>query len=300
MQDYHIVHTTLCRRIAVRECREHKAAWRTGTVDHFSECFVKQATTSTWTTVCDDLSTLHKLIMTYMKNGKEPQMWKQDIASAYRKVPLKVEEAAEFCGVVFSHQGKLYVSYHKAASFGAMSSVQSWHRVASLLAAITRQFFLVPVCRSVDDFFGPMAKQAQVSVCDIFTTVCSCLGFPTEEAKKEQWKSVMTVLGADVAIAWERRCARYSVSKDKAVRWRTDLKQALQEGTLTPDRAEKYAGRLGFATNVMGDKDGRAFIKPFFMQAYCPTYNFIMSPLLKEALMWRIEYLRSCQPSRGT
>jgi len=113
----------------------------------------------------------------------------------------------------------------------------------------------------------------------------------TEEAKKEQWKSVMTVLGADVAIAWERRCARYSVSKDKAVRWSKDLKQALQEGTLTPDRAEKYAGRLGFATNVMGDKVGRAFIKPFFMQAYCPTFNFIMSPLLKEALMRWIEYL---------
>ena len=165
VQDYHILHTTLCRRIAVREYREYKAARRTRTVDHFSECFVNQATTSTWTTVCDDLSTLHKLIMTYMKNGKEPQMWKQDIASAYRKVPLKVEEAEEFCGVVFSHQGKLYVSYHKAASFGAMSSVQSWHRVASLLAAIMRQIFLVPVCRFVDDFFGPMAKQAQVSVC---------------------------------------------------------------------------------------------------------------------------------------
>ena len=41
----------------------------------------------------------------------------------------------------------------------------------------------------------------------------------------------------------------------------------------------------------MGDKVGRAFIKPFFMQAYCPTYNFVMSPLLKEALMWWIEYL---------
>lgn len=83
IQDYHILHTTLCRRIAVREYREDKAAWRTRTVDHFSECFVNQATTSTWTKVCDDLSTLHKLLMTYMKNGEEPQLWKQDIASAW-------------------------------------------------------------------------------------------------------------------------------------------------------------------------------------------------------------------------
>ena len=212
VQDYHIQHTTLCRRVAVREYREHKGAWRTRTVDHFSESWVNQATTSTWTTVCEDLATLHKLLMTYMKNGKEPQMWKQDIASAYRKVPLDVDEAEEFCGVVFSHQGKLYVSYHKAASVGAMSSVQNWHRVANLLAAIMRQEFFSPVCRFVDGFFGPMAKPARLSVCDIFTTVSSCLGFPAEEAKKEQWKSVMVVLGADVAIAWERRCARYTVS----------------------------------------------------------------------------------------
>lgn len=66
---------------------------------------------------------------------------------------------------------------------------------------------------------------------------------------------------------------------------------SLQEGKLTPDRAEKYAGRLGFATHVMGDKVGRAFIKPFFMQAHCPSYDFIMSPLIKEALLWWIEYL---------
>jgi len=89
-----------------------------------------------------------------LKYGRKPRLWKQDIVSAYRKVPLDREDAAEFCGVVFSHQGKVYVTYHKAASFGAMSSVQSWHCIASFMAAIMRQKFFSPVCRYVDDFVG--------------------------------------------------------------------------------------------------------------------------------------------------
>ena len=48
------------------------------------------------------------------------------------------KKAQDFCEVIFKLEGKTYVSYHKSASFGAMSSVQSWHRVASLMAAIMR------------------------------------------------------------------------------------------------------------------------------------------------------------------
>ena len=60
---------------------------------------------------------------------------------------------------------------------------------------------------------------------------------------------------------------------------------------MTPDAAEQIAGRLGFAVSVMGDKVGRAFIKVFFMQAFHPTYDFRLSPLLVEAIRWWLEYL---------
>ena len=64
-----------------------------------------------------------------------PCMFKADIDSAFRRVPVQ-PWFRQFCGVVFRHQGRVFFSHHFALPFGALASVLAWERIGAAILHI--------------------------------------------------------------------------------------------------------------------------------------------------------------------
>ena len=80
-------------------------------------------------------------------------LWKADIDSAFRRVPI-AEGHREFAAVVFLKDGTPFVSTHNALPFGSIASVHGWDRIGSLLRTLARKLLKLPVSRYVDDYFA--------------------------------------------------------------------------------------------------------------------------------------------------
>ena len=62
-------------------------------------------------------------------------MWKADIDSAFRRIPLLPAHRA-FAIVAFMHSGSMVLLQHMAAPMGAISSVHHWERIGIVLQAL--------------------------------------------------------------------------------------------------------------------------------------------------------------------
>ena len=82
-----------------------------------------------------------------------PGLWKADVDSAFRRVPLTTEHMWA-AGVAYLFNGIVYVAIHKAMPFGATSAVVAWHRVGAFILAVARMLLHLPVKRYVDDYFA--------------------------------------------------------------------------------------------------------------------------------------------------
>ncbi len=120
----------------------------------------------------DDLAEAMRLFL--KQNGAPPSLWKLDVDSAFRRVPLAKEHqwaaavAFKYRGQVsellcallrrslrlFLHLHETYVSTHKSSPFGATSSVHTWERVGAAMAVFARRLLHLPVLRYVDDYFS--------------------------------------------------------------------------------------------------------------------------------------------------
>ena len=64
-------------------------------------------------------------------------MYKGDIGSAYRRVPLKPEHRP-YATVAYKHKGSIVLLQHMAAPFGGISSVHHWEREGQFLDFLGR------------------------------------------------------------------------------------------------------------------------------------------------------------------
>ena len=74
--------------------------------------------------------------MAILKNrsGVVPWLWKLDVDSAYRRVPLaRCDQWASW--IAFRFMEQVFVAMHLACPFGATSSVQAWQRIAADLSS---------------------------------------------------------------------------------------------------------------------------------------------------------------------
>ena len=61
--------------------------------------------------------------------AQEPlSLWKADIASAFRIVPIKPQHR-EYAAIIFMLDGVTYISVHRALPFGSVASVHGWDRI---------------------------------------------------------------------------------------------------------------------------------------------------------------------------
>ena len=69
--------------------------------------------------------------------------------------------------------------------FGAVAANNGWHRTSSLIRHTIRSFFLAPVARYVDDFFGPNTPGMRWAAGFIISKLTALMGFPCDMAKEE-------------------------------------------------------------------------------------------------------------------
>ena len=62
------------------------------------------------------------------KVGKDLELWKADIDSAFRRIPV-MPSRHEFAYIVFKTQSGCKIAKHLGLPFGAVSSVHHWERI---------------------------------------------------------------------------------------------------------------------------------------------------------------------------
>ena len=179
--------------------------------------------------------------------------------------------------------------------FGSVAANNAWHRVGSFARAIVRRHFFCPVARYVDDFFGASREGVAMTGGVILSVILKLLGLQTDPAKDVDDTLQMVVLGSAVRIMLAARAVTTAIAEKKAVKWADLLMKAVQENRLEWDEAAKMADRLSAAVTAAHDKVGRAYIKPFFAQAYQPLPH--MSATLIRASHWWAQYLTERPPS---
>ena len=92
-------------------------------------------------------------------------MWKADIKSAYRLLPIKAQHR-EFAAVAFVWNKVKYVSGHRALPFGSVASMHAWDRIGmGLLCWLQRVRHASAWCRLAhqeDSEEGVEASRVQV------------------------------------------------------------------------------------------------------------------------------------------
>ena len=96
-------------------------------------------------------------------NGDCPSLFKADVDSAFRRIPVKPEERW-MCGIAFMVKGEVWWAQHLACPFGAVGSVHGWERVGAAVAHVARVALMLPVLRYVDDYFGPSRCHVRVGI----------------------------------------------------------------------------------------------------------------------------------------
>ena len=287
-------HLSLTRRIPVRE--ERSKGWRTRVVDHSTESMVNAATVPCDRIKHHTLDDLADMVMCFFESNCQVSLWKVDISQAFRRVPIKSEHM-QFAWTVWMHLGCLLVAQHTGMPFGTVSAVYAWHRVGFMLCHVVRVLFLCPAARYVDDFFGASRRGVRWNAGRVLAVICKLLGFPVDDDKSAEDDIRLVILGAECEIDWPRRQLRTCVAPAKAAKYRCQLLGVIAGGVLAPGDASKLAGRLSFAVTVSGNRVGRAFIKPFHAQANQPLFNNAVSPLLRQACSWFLQYLEHCPTS---
>ena len=121
---------SLTRRIPVRE--ERQAGWRTRTVDHETESRINEATRPADTVRNDSLDILVFMLTFLLAMGVDPEMWKRDISSAFRRVPILATHL-DLAWAVWQCGCDLFAAGHLGMHFGTVNSVYAWHRVGHAL-----------------------------------------------------------------------------------------------------------------------------------------------------------------------
>ena len=150
--------------------------------------------------------------------GVNPAMWKRDISSAFRRVPIFVEHL-DLAWIVWLCAGLTWTAGHVGMPFGTVSAVYAWHRVGHALFSIIVKCLKAPMGRYVDDYFGASRSGVEWNGGACLTVLASLLGFPTDDAKSADSMIYMIVLGASVSLDWSKKLVSMCVDQAKADKW---------------------------------------------------------------------------------
>ena len=214
--------------------------------------------------------------------GVVPALFKADIASAFRRIPLMPEHVWA-AGIMYRHAGRIWTSVHKSCPFGAKASVLNWERVGRFLCTVARRLLHIAMFEYVDDYFAAENPCVVEHAMQCFAKIVrALLGSSAIAADKLMFGASLDILGVNVMLAWDRFAMR--PSNEEMKKCLVVINLALAEGVLRPGCASKLAGRLQWACQYMFHRLGRAMVRPLYAQ--CQSRNGSVCKDLRIALCW--------------
>ena len=211
-----------------------------------------------------------------------PGLFKADVNAAFRRVPLRPDH--RWCAaVVYRHEGKIFIVVHMSSPFGSKSAVYNWERVGCALSALARRVLHIGVLRYVDDFAAPERPETlQHAESCVARLVRLVLGKSAIEDRKLAHGMSLVWLGVQISISDKGFRLRPAV--EKAKKCADVITRAIELGFLSAGCAEKLAGRLSWASQLLFHRLGRAMLKPIYDQKN--TKDGTLNLALRTSLRW--------------
>ena len=234
----------------------------------------------------DELLASARAIGTHVQ--KDLALWKADIDSAFRRIPIKPQHR-QFAHIVFRCDGSIIVSKHLSLPFGAVASVHHWERIGEFIKTVARRLLHLPVLRYVDDFFAAELAGCEEHSKNIFARLVRCmLGRDSIAGRKLLHGNPLPILG--VAVEINLGGITFIPEPDKLEKWRKQIKAALDCGHLCGGEASRLAGRLAFSSQKAFRRIGRAMLQPIYKQI--TRRSSVIDAELKIVLEWWLQILK--------
>ena len=154
----------------------------------------------------DYVDILALIVIMVMMAGVIPALWKRDVSTAFRRVPI-----------LAAHLDLSWVAWWDAGQFWiAQHLVPAWHRLGHALLVIVMVLLKAPMGRNVDDYFGASRQGVHYTGGVCLTIIAALVGLPTDEAKNADNLMRMVVLGATVIVDWPGKAMLTHVAEAKA------------------------------------------------------------------------------------
>ena len=283
------IQVTLSPRFAVEQGVKPDGSTKIRPIDDLTRSGCNAATETTEKLSYESLDLLMTVLRDMEKDmGSDLELWKADIDSAFRRIPV-LPEHRQYAHVAFRHDGNVITAQHLGLPFGAVASVHHWERCGELIKAIARRILHLPVLRFVDDFFTADRRESTAHAMHIFARLVRCLLGPTAiAAHKLQHANPLPVLGINVKVSSVG--AIFWPEPEKIVKWIAQIEAALKAKRLDGGEASRLAGRLSFGSQHIFRKLGRAMLVPIFKQARSRTNE--IDEELEKALRWWLQILQ--------
>ena len=215
--------------------------------------------------------------------GIVPMLFKADIASAFRRIPLMPAHRWA-AGIMYLFHGEVLRATHMSCPFGATASVHNWERVGRLLRKIARKMLHIALFEYVDDYFAAERPEVAEHAMQCFARVVrAVLGEAAIAVDKLMFGSTLEVLGVTVKLMHDR--FTMSPCEKKMQKCLAVMREALADGgVLRRGCASKLAGRLQWSSQFLFHRLGRAMIRPIFAQIH--GWSSTVGSDLREALFW--------------
>eukprot|EP00435_Cladocopium_sp_Y103_P038353 s2136_g10.t1 len=192
-----------------------------------------------------------------------PQLWGHDLTGAYRQIPLQPSDTA-YTVLLLPEGPSLW--RHRAAPFGATASVWAFCRLSDSMVSLARRILISMVGHFVDDFTRVELGATADSSCSSFKLFFQKLGLSMKPEKEQLPASRQKVLG--VIIHAQPDQLTIETCPKRSAKILQTLDDILQSNRLTPDEAQRVAGKLGFLATTMFGGIGTAAIQPFYARAH--------------------------------
>lgn len=143
----------LSKRFGLEQGTKSDGSVKIKAVDDCTGSDLNETITKTEKMVCDGVDKAILVAQWFDMNGQtDLSMGKVDIASAYRRVPIKAEHR-KLSWIAFKIDEQTMASRHNALCFGSTGIVYGWNRVGMFLTHVILHILKLPTGRWVDDIF---------------------------------------------------------------------------------------------------------------------------------------------------
>ena len=200
-----------------------------------------------------------------LDQGQGAWMSRCDLKSAFRQVPLRVQDFALF-GVAF--QRKFYVDRNMC--FGLRTSCRIFEEIAHALQWILESRTQVPAAHYLDDFLQVhIVRSISLSLVYTFYDICKEVNLPVAEDKTLWPSQVMSYLGNEI----DTILMIIRVPPDKIAETRILIAAILASKTVTVKKIASVAGLLNFFTRAV--LPGRAFLSRLYAVTHLPQHHHV-------------------------